>query len=132
MKREVKVSILAVLTALGVSVPLFAHHGSAVSYDQNKAVKITGTVKDFLWRNPHSALFVDGKDKAGNAVTWSIEMGSPATLVKLGYTRNTLKAGDHVELEIHPSFTNPSSGEALSRGLVINGKELRSSGSEGN
>lgn len=126
--RKLKVSHLAAVTLLAL--PLFAHHGSAVSYDQDKAVKVKGTVTEFLWRNPHSALFIEAKDASGTTVTYSVEMGSPAALSKIGYTRNTLKAGDQVELEMHPSFTNPGSGEAISRGVKVNGKELPSGGSD--
>src|SRR5579863_7844820 len=117
---------LSGLTALALLVPfapVFAHHGTAGSYDQTKTLKITGVVKEFRWRNPHSALFVDAKDESGKMVTYALEMGSPQTLVKFGYTRTTFKPGDQLVVQIHPSFTNPTSGEALSRLVVINGKE---------
>ena len=117
---------LAGLALLIHSVPLFAHHGTAGSYDQNKVVKIKGTVKEFRWRNPHSALFIDAKDEAGKMVTYSLEMGSPNTLAKRGWTRDIFKAGDEMVMEMHPSFTNPTSGEAMSREIQLNGKTLKS------
>jgi len=125
------------LTALGLLVlwvPLFGHHGTAVSYDQKQLVKVKGVVKEFNWRNPHSSLFIEGKDASGNAVTYSLEMGSPATLAKQGYTRTIFKPGDEVEIEMHPSFANPTSGEAQSRRFIVNGKEVRAvqGGDEGN
>jgi hypothetical protein len=105
------------------SAPLFAHHGTAASYDQNKVVKVKGIVKEFLWRNPHSSLYLEGKDDSGKTVVYSIEMGSPGQLAKGGYTRNTFKPGDEVTFEMHPSFSNPTSGENLAgNGSVINGK----------
>jgi hypothetical protein len=110
--------------------PLFAHHGTAGSYDQNKVVKVTGTVKEFRWRNPHSALFVTGKDVSGAELTYTLEMGSPNTLVKFGYTRDTFKPGDALIIDMHPSFTNPESGEALSREVTINGKVVKQLQSE--
>ena len=119
------------LTALGLllgAAPLFAHHGTAGSYDQNKVVKLNGTVKEFRWRNPHSALFVEAKDGAGKAQLYTLEMGSPNTLVKFGYTRETFKPGDSLVVEMHPSFTNPTSGEALSREVVVNGRSIKQAG----
>ena len=82
---------LAALALLATWVPLFGHHGTAASYDQKRTVKVKGIVKEFLWRNPHSSLYLEGKDESGKVVSYSIEMGSPNTLAKLGYTRNTFK-----------------------------------------
>ena len=118
-------SSLASLALLAPFAPAVAHHGTAGSYDQTKTLKITGVVKEFRWRNPHSALFVDAKDESGKLVTYALEMGSPQTLVKFGYTRTTFKPGDTLVVQIHPSFTNSTSGEALSRLVVINGKEVK-------
>jgi hypothetical protein len=123
-----KISGLMAIALLCIGLPAFAHHGTAGSYDQTKVVKIKGTVKEFRWRNPHSALFLVGKDVAGNEVTYSLEMGSPVTLVKYGLTRDSFKVGDEMVVEMHPSFTNPASGEAVSREYVINGKTLKVAG----
>jgi hypothetical protein len=83
-------------------------------------------VKEFRWRNPHSALFLAGKDESGETVTYSLEMGSPNTLVRFGYRRDTFKPGDKVVLEMHPSRTNSTSGESLSsRPILVNGKPLK-------
>ena len=125
---KVTASGLLVIAFLLPSVPLFAHHGTAGSYDQNKVVKLNGTVKEFRWRNPHSALFVEARDDSGKSQVYTLEMGSPNTLVKLGYTRETFKPGDKLMVDMHPSFTNPTSGEALSREVVVNGKTIKQAG----
>jgi len=129
--NRMKGSGVTVVGLMALVLPAFGHHGTAVSYDQKKLVQVKGVVKEFSWRNPHSALFLDGKDESGNAVEYSLEMGSPATLAKMGYTRTMFKPGDTVEVEMHPSFSNPTSGEALSRRFVINGKEVRAVNPEG-
>lgn len=104
---------------------VWAHHGTAASYDQKRNVKVKGVVKEFWWRNPHSALFIDGKDDAGKPVTYSIEMGSPNVMAKSGFRRDSFKPGDEVVVDMHPSFTNPSSGECLTCAVWINGVEKR-------
>ena len=117
---------LGVMASLA-SAPLYAHHGSAGIYDLKKTVTVKGTVKEFLWRNPHSALFLSGKDAAGKDVTYSLEMGSPVTLVRLGFKRDSFKSGDAVVMEMHPSLTNATSGYSISsQPVTINGKPLRS------
>lgn len=113
------------LVVLG-SVGLFrvaAHHGTAASYDQKTWVTLKGTVTEFLWRNPHSALFLDVKQADGKVVNYSIEMFSPSLLVGRGYTRTMMKKGDEVELDVHPSLAGTPSGECLGCRLLVNGKD---------
>ncbi len=40
-----------------------AHHGTAINYDWDTTVQLTGTVTEFIWRNPHAALFLDVKGR---------------------------------------------------------------------
>jgi hypothetical protein len=116
----------AAVVLLFAPVAVLAHHGTAGSYDQSKLFVVQGTVQEFRWRNPHSALFVLGKDAAGKDTTYVLEMGSPNTLVKMGYKRDTFKPGDKVMMDTHPSFTNPANLESLSsHKVLLNGKELQ-------
>lgn len=134
--KEMKVFAPPVLALGLLCVPVFAHHGTAVSFDVKRVVELKGTVTEFNWRNPHSALFLQGKDSSGAVVTYAVEMGSPATLSKMGFTRHTFNPGDEVVLQMHPSFSNETTGEALERRFVINGKEVLAinpeAGREGN
>lgn len=124
MKRSGSLYLLPfVVGALLSAVPAFAHHGTGASYDQKRIVKMEGVVTEFMWRNPHSSLFLQGKDAAGKEVNYSVEMFSPGQMVKLGYTRTVFKTGDTVMIEVHPSFTNPMSGECLGCRFTVNGKE---------
>jgi Family of unknown function (DUF6152) len=124
--NSVKASSLALLILLGTAMPVLAHHGTAGSYDQHKVVTIKGVVKEFRWRNPHSALFLVGKDEAGKDLTYVLEMGSPNVLVNIGFKRNTLKTGDEVVMQMNPSLTNPANGVSLTpRAIMVNGKELK-------
>ena len=81
------------------AMPLSAHHAFAAEYDEHKLVKVSGTVTGFKWTNPHSWLYVDGKDETGKSVHWSFEMGSPGGLVHRGWSRTDLKPGDKVTVE---------------------------------
>lgn len=115
--------ILAAAFALGLGLtPLQAHHGTATSYDQTKTVTIEGTVTEFIFRNPHSALFVDVVDADGKHVEWAIEMFSPGLLSKQGYRRDTFKPGDKVTLEVNPSLVGEPAGECIGCAITLNGK----------
>lgn len=63
--------------SISATAPALAHHGTGASYDQKKWVTIKGTVIEFLWRNPHSALFLEAKNEKDEVVKYSIEMNSP-------------------------------------------------------
>jgi Family of unknown function (DUF6152) len=91
----------------GAARPAAAHHGTSVNYDFSKTVTIVGTVTEFRWRNPHSALFVDVTDDSGNVTSYAIELPSPTLMSRgeLGWTRHTFSPGDHVEFDVHPSRT---------------------------
>ena len=118
---------IAVVAALVMPAPwgiVSAHHGVSGFYDQNRLVTVEGVVKEFSWRNPHSGLFVLVKDAAGNEQTYALEMGSPGALARQGFTRNSIKPGDHVVAPFHPAYTNPVAGELESRDVVVNGKAV--------
>ena len=120
------------LRSLGLSIIVFAatitnaHHGTAVSYDQTSWYTVTGTVTEFRWRNPHSALFLDTKAEDGTIVNYAIELASPVLMSRtLGWNRASFKPGDTVEFRVHPSRTGAAVGECLSSCLVyVNGELL--------
>jgi Family of unknown function (DUF6152) len=114
-------ALLALLVPGGL---LFAHHGVAGFYDQDRIVKVEGVVRQFDWRNPHCGLFIVAKDAAGNEVSYALEMGSPGSLARQGFTRNSIKPGDKVLAPFHPAFANPTAGELESRDVVVNGKAV--------
>jgi hypothetical protein len=87
-------SVLILLT-LG-SGPGFAHHSATATYIYGKVVKIEGTLKEFIWRNPHSFMKVQARDENGEMQTWVIEGAAAAVLAEQGVTTNTLRPGDHV------------------------------------
>ena len=51
----------------------------------------------FEWENPHAQLFLDVAGE-GETEHWSIELESPVILTRLGWTKDTLKAGDRISV----------------------------------
>jgi hypothetical protein len=93
-----KVAIL--ISGLGLLVaPVFAHHSFTAEYDSAKPVTLTGVVTKVEWMNPHARFYVDVKDDDGKMTNWELELGSPNALMRLGWTRNSLKIGDQVNVE---------------------------------
>ena len=93
MKSKIMLAALAagiISAVLLASFPLFAHHGTGISYDLTKSVTVKGTIVNFAFHNPHSQLYWDAKDENGNIVHWSAEMNAPGNLERAGYTRKQL------------------------------------------
>jgi len=78
-----------------------AHH-SAAGIDRSKTVTLSGTIKQFSWSNPHAWMEVDVPDDKGGMVTWTVEMTSPAYLVRAGWKSNSVKPGDKVSVAVRP------------------------------
>ena len=100
MKRLMVLLIAAASLLSGIK--LYAHHSFAATYFEDKQDTIEGDLSQFLFRNPHSFVHVDGKDKDGKPVTWAVEWGGGGQLGRTGVTRDTLKVGDHVIIVGNP------------------------------
>lgn len=99
--RLLVLSALVTFLTLG-SVQTFAHHAFYSTYDRDKVVKIEGTLKEFLWRNPHSYVRVEVPDEKGEPQIWVIEWAAPAQLTENGVSSSTLRPGDKVIITGHP------------------------------
>ena len=131
MIKKIRIITFAVIGLLGISAPLFAHHGNA-AYDAEKTTTVKGTVTDYIWSNPHVFVKLDGKDDNGNVVHWIVEGQNPVSMTQIGWTKNTFKAGDEVEMDAIPAkngnpvaFLGSASPTAQRRRIVINGKQFQ-------
>jgi len=73
--------------------PAWAHHAFGAEFDIDKPIKLTGTLTKVEWINPHAWLHIDVKAPDGTVTDWMVEGGSPNTLLRHGFTRNTLEVG---------------------------------------
>jgi len=128
MTNRLSTICFAIVAAVAVSVPSHAHHGNA-SYDATKSVIVKGTVTDFIWANPHCFVKVDVKDESGNVVHWVVESQNPVSMSQIGWSKDTFKRGDEVEIDAIPAkngtpvgFLGSASPTAPRRRIVINGK----------
>ena len=110
----IRLSLAAVagLGAVLLVTPATAHHAFQAEFDANKQVKFSGTVTKLEWTNPHAWLYVDFKDQNGNITNWSFELGSPNALIRRGWTRTALKAGDQVAIEGYAAKDGTSTANA--------------------
>jgi hypothetical protein len=84
-----------------------AHHSQS-EYDLRAKVDVAGTVTRVDWRSPHVWVYVDVTDDKGQTVNWSFELPSPVTLMRRGWTRDSLKSGDRVSVSAAPARNFPT------------------------
>jgi len=122
--KGIKASFVLVSSFL-LCTSLFAHHGTGASYDGSKEITLTGTVTQFVWRNPHTQLYFDVKDENGKMLSWSAELNSPGILAQEGWTRHMFKPGDVVTITVNPSKAGTSAGNTVrTKPILIGGKEV--------
>ena len=98
MRGKLTVAALG-LGLLLASVPVVAHHSFAAEYDAQKAVKMTGTVTQMEWINPHAWIHIDVKKPDGKVEAWMIEAGAPNALLRRGFNKQSLLPGTVITVE---------------------------------
>jgi uncharacterized cupredoxin-like copper-binding protein len=124
--RLLRAALLALPLVVGAGGAALAHHSFAM-YDNSKYTKLDGTVKTYLWSNPHTMIdfVVAGPD--GAMVEWTAECSPTNMLRGKGWTLNSLKPGDKVEIVLHPNRQGDKYGLLVSvarpDGLMLKDKD---------
>lgn len=105
---------LITLVLLGAAT-VASHHSFAAEFDATKPVKFQGTVIKMEWINPHPWIHVEVKGADGTTKVWMIETAAPNSLIRRGFTKNSLPVGSVISIE---GF------QARDGSLRANGREL--------
>ena len=101
--RTKLVVVAAGLLLMVAAVPAAAHHAFAAEFDAKRPVKFKGTVTKMLWVNPHAWIYVDVKKPDGHVEEWMVEAGTPNTLLRRGFTKQSLQAGTEITVDGYQS-----------------------------
>ena len=108
-----------------------AHHNFRAEFDINAPFTVTGTVTRVEWTNPHTWFYLDVKDDKGAVANWAMEMGSPNALMRAGWKRTSMNAGDVVSVEGYRSWDRKNTGNARAVMLTKTGQKLFAASSAG-
>lgn len=118
--RRAAASVVALaLLCLAAAMSAHAHHSFAAQYDASKPITLTGKVTKVEWTNPHVYVYVDVRDeKTGEVANWALEIGGgPNSLIRQGWSRDSLKTDDVINVE--GSLARDGSRLASAQSIVL-------------
>jgi hypothetical protein len=114
--RLVSFLLIASWTSLAL-----AHHSFAM-FDATKLQSKQGVVKEVQWTNPHVWLRLAVQEN-GQEVVYSYEGAAIAVLKRVGWLRDSVKAGDTVTVVGHP-YKDGRSGGSIEHVVLPGGQNL--------
>lgn len=118
MKISLTLAVLSLSWCLGAD----AHH-SAAAFDRSKPYEMTGTVRKFLWANPHAWITVDVPDGKGGSDSYELEGPGLNGMSRSGWTGHTLRPGDKIKVVVAPYRDGSKRGEFMA--IFKDGQQLK-------
>lgn len=111
-------SLLAIASWASVAV---AHHSFAM-FDSTKSVSQKGTIKELQWTNPHVWIHLTVQEN-GKDVVYDYEGAAVAVLKRVGWMKDSVKAGDVVTVVGHP-YKDGRPGGSIEHLVLADGRKL--------
>jgi|TARA_B100001964_G_scaffold177777_1_gene195962 hypothetical protein len=96
MQRKIAVVLAAAVVALAAAPVAEAHHAFSAEFDANRPIHLEGVVTKMEWINPHSWVHLDVTNDDGTTTSWMVEGGTPNTLLRRGFSKNSLLPGTEI------------------------------------
>ncbi len=96
MRVKAILAATAVAVALAAVPPVVAHHAFSAEFDADRPIHLEGVVVRMEWINPHAWLHLEVTNEDGSTTVWMVEGGTPNTLLRRGFSRDSLLPGTEV------------------------------------
>ena len=102
--------VMVGLVALAAA-PVVAHHAFSAEFDADRPLQLTGEVTRVEWINPHAWIHI----RTAEGQDWMVEGGTPNTLFRRGFTRDSLQIGTEIVVDGYQAKdgTNKANGRDL-------------------
>jgi hypothetical protein len=80
-----------------------AHHSVTANFDQSKTLDVTGKVKKFAIRNPHSEITLEVPKPGGGVSEFHVEWSDKNALLRRTVPVEKIRVGDTVTITVNPS-----------------------------
>jgi hypothetical protein len=91
---------VAIFTA---SLPATSHHSFPGVYNTGEMLFLEGKVTEFLFRNPHSFLFLEVEAEDGSTENWHLELAPAWALMRFGVVKDFIKVDDELLVACNPA-----------------------------
>jgi hypothetical protein len=113
---------VALLAAVLCGASAAAHHGAA-AYHTDREVTVRGRVAAWRWTQPHTAVTLATARPGGGDDHWELEGPPLSWAQQRGWSSDTLRKGEAVEIVIYPSRSDAQAG-LVKRIVRANGEVL--------
>lgn len=97
---QLRISALTLVATVAAAMSAQAHHSHG-NYQMTEYTALEGTVTELLWMNPHTWIYLEVLDAEGNPTVWALEGGSPNSLIRSGWSADSVGVGDHISVRCH-------------------------------
>ncbi len=109
MRVKAILALAAVAVALA-GVPAVAHHAFSAEFDADRPIHLEGVVVKMEWINPHAWVHVEVTNDDGSTDVWMVEGGTPNTLLRRGFSRDSLLPGTEIIVDGYQSKDGSNKG----------------------
>jgi hypothetical protein len=93
--------VLFIFGSFFLSASIFAHHGIR-NFDHDSELRLSGTITDLAFVNPHSWIYFDVTAEDGGVSNWRCEMRAATALRRSGWSPEIFTVGKRIEITASP------------------------------